>query len=593
MSPPPEGSRSSSLIWALSLGLSIGLGFILFRRRVGVCWWLPLAWGVGELVRFEVMNVNIGDWLVTQWTVDPVLRSVGHFGWWPTHFACLFAASGVGQAFATKRREVALPSAVIIVGLALLPPLPRTGDELLRGVAAVHTTSTVALPHREPPTSGADDPIELVVWPETAFYMRPRMVEGPGRGARLPRLLHDSRAAHLLGLETTWSGVDAQNQIVAVGDDGVVLASRAKKLLLPLAERSFLGFGRDRYRLGKNPAFLEIAGRSVIPLICGEFLSRSLVAEGRRAGGELLVVIAGDQMMVNDRARRQLLATQVIRSVEFGVPSVHASYGGWAYFISSDGRVLARSSHERNGLLRWDEEHGVRDVDFLGRTIGSEAPPLEPQPEIVVLYSRAAPGFRTRCPEGLCTYLELEDFTCDQERAATVIVAGHGAPPDYLSHTAEELGEAIRCFAPELVVVDTCFGASSDLLQAIVGLDAVVVAAPFLLPPAGLNYLPEFFTSDEPQRRARSVVSADGGKLLRWRIHPDELSAAVERVASMDATTLRSHLVRRAPTQVGVDLGDSGRILVPFDWTRMRSADRPGNTIDSVHVREQIRRRQR
>ncbi|HHH30707.1 MAG TPA: hypothetical protein ENK57_20520 [Polyangiaceae bacterium] len=569
-----------SVLWALPLGLSIGLGFILLRGRVAVCWWLPLAWGAGELVRFEVINVNIGDWLVTQWTVTPVLRALGHAGWWPTQIACLFAASCAGQALATRRRGVALPSVIVILALLLLPPLPSEGNALLRGVAAVHTNSTVALPHGAPHATDADDRVELIVWPETAFHLRAKMMEGPGRGTRIPRLVHDSRAAQLIGLETTWPVLGSLNQVVVVRDDGLVLASRAKKLLLPVAERRFLGLGHDRYPPGSYPALLEAAGRAIIPLICGEILSRALVAEGIRAGGELLVVIAGDQMMTNDRARRQLLAVQVLRSVEFGVPSIRASFGGWAYFISSSGQVLARSGHTRNGLLRWDEEHGARDVDFYGRATNSDLAPKTPPRDIVVLYSRDAPQFRTRCPEGRCSYRAIEDFRCsDSERAATVVVAGHGAPPTYLSHTSEELGVAIRCFSPELVVIDTCFGASIELLATLEGLDTLVVAAPFLIPPAGFNYLPEFFASNDAARRARAVVSSEGGRLLRWRFDKQALSSAIARVAAMDATTLRRQLVRRNPAQVGVSLGAAGRVLVPFDWRRMGGATTPSGAL--------------
>ena len=192
---------------------------------------------------------NIGDWLYTQWTVEPILRAVGHLGWWPTHVACLFAAACLGQAVATRHRHVALPCAVVAVGLLLVPPLPSNGTELLRGIVAVHTTSTVALPHAEPPRAGVDDPIELFIWPEAAFQ-------------------------------------------------------------------------------------------------------RALVAEGRRAGGELLVVVARDEIMVNDRAKRQLPAVQLLRSVEYGVPSTRASHGGRANFVSSDGRVLAVSDDTRNGRHR-------------------------------------------------------------------------------------------------------------------------------------------------------------------------------------------------------------------------------------------------
>ncbi|MFO7561136.1 MAG: nitrilase-related carbon-nitrogen hydrolase [Enhygromyxa sp.] len=559
---------AQSLVWALPLAVGIGLGFAAFRRRIAPCLWLPPAWGLGEVLRFDVlMNVNIGDWLITQWTFEPVLRTLGHLGWWPTHCACLFAAACVGQAVATRSRAVALPGLGVGAGLLLVPPLPNPGVELLEGVAAIHATSTVDLPHAQALDAGSEDPVELLVWPEAHLHLRPYLLEGEIHGVRLRRLVHRAEADHLIGLTTSFPHRGQQNQVVALDAEGRVLGNRAKKLLLPVAERRHFGVGDNRFVPGRAPALLELDGRAIIPLICGEFMSRELIAEGRREGGELLVVVARDQMMVNDRAKRQLLALQVMRSVEYGVPSIRASYGGWAYFISADGRVLARSGNTRSGLLRWDEQHGPRDVDFRGYDIADPPPPA--RPEIAVLFSREAPEYRARCPEGRCSYHALEDFRCPSRGAATVIVSGHGEPPSYLSHPAEQLAAAIRCFAPELIVIDTCFGASSELLAELADLDAVVVAAPFLLPSAGLNYGPAFFEEGSAIARARAVTSPHDAKLLRWRLDGEALAAAIAEVAELDAAALRDGLVRRDPPYVGVEVEPGATVLVPFAGARL------------------------
>ncbi len=557
-----------ALAWALPVAIPIALAHALFHQRVGVCWWLPVAWGAGELVRFEWVTINIGDWLCTQWTVGPVLRAVGHLGWWPTHILCLFAASCLGQALATRQRTVTAPCVLVVIGLWMLPPLPETGTELLRGIVAVHTNSTVALPHADP-TGDGDEPVELIIWPETAFHLLPVLREGPGLGAHLPILVPGSEATQLLGLETQLLGGGRQNSVVVADANGRVVASRAKKLLLPAGERRFMGLGRDRFQAGHQPALLNAAGRAIIPLICGEFLSRALVAEGVQAGGELMVVVARDHIMVNDRAKRQVLAVQLLRSVEYGIPSVRASYGGWASFISSDGRVLALSGDTKNGLLRWDPEHGARDVDFYGRTLDTELDPVESSADIMVLYARDAPQYRTRCPEGRCKYVAIEDFRCPRAPVSTVIVAGHGSPPSYLSQSHEKIGEALRCLSPQLVVIDTCFGASIELLGELDSLATLVVAAPFLLPPAGLEYGPEFFEPGPPKRRARAIEGPPSGQLLRWSSNAAELLDAKARAAAMDASALRANLVRRDPAYVGIEL-DTGRVLVPFDWRRMQ-----------------------
>lgn len=575
---------AQSLAWAMPFGLSIGIGYVLFGKRVAPCWWLPLAWGAGEVLRFQVMCVNLGDWIATQWMFDPVLRMLGRIGWWPTFYVCLFASCCIGQAFVTRRAWVMLPAAPLAAVLALLPPLPSPGTDLLRGIAAVHTTSTVDLPHATPPQVGTEDHVDLVLWPETLFDFRPYLVEGKHNKVHLPRLLHDSNANHLLGVLTTFPMIGAQNQVVALRADGLVLGSRAKKLLLPTAERPYLGVGKTRYVPGRASTFLQVAERSIISVICGEFLSRSLIAEGREAGGKLLVVVARDSMMVNDRAKRQLLAVQVVRSVEFGVPSVRASYGGWANFISADGKVLALSNNERNGMLRWDAEHGARDHDFWGDDISKPAP-VRPPPQIAILYAKDAPMYRTRCPQGRCSYHALEDFHCADVRASTVIVAGHAAPPNYLSGTAKDVATAIRCFSPELIVVDTCFGASTDLLEQLTDLDVMVVASSVLVPTSGLEYLPAFFTSRDPVERARAIVDAPGNPLLRWRMSGDELSAARTQVAAMDAGALGTNLRRRRPAYVGVHLAGSGDVLVPVDEDRLRNVVFPAKKYTGARAR--------
>lgn len=571
-------SLAQAFAWSLPFVFTIGSGQLLFRGRLAPCFWLPLAWGMAEVVRFEVMRVNIGDWLATQWQTAPVMRALGVFGWWPTLVGCLFAAASLGQAVATRRARIAAPALAVAAGLLLLPPLPSGDLELLRGVAAVHTHSTLALPHRAPAGE-----LELVVWPEAAFELRPRMGEGPASGVRLHRLMPDSAAEHLVGLHTTFPYRLPQNQLVSVRADGTVVTSRAKKMLMPFAERPAFGFGEHHYTEGRAPALLHVGGRAIIPLICGEYLSRALITEGLRAGGELLVVSARDQMMVTGRSRRQLLAVQVLRSVEFGIPSVRASYGGAASFIAPDGRVLAESGVERNGLLRWDATHGMRDTDFMGHAITPGLAPPPPQPTVAVVYSRHGQELRTRCPEGRCTWHVIEDFTCPAEPVETVVIAGHATHERWLGQPADAIARAAACFRPSLVVVDTCLSAASPLLEALSALDATIVAAPALLPPEGLAYGPAFFEPGPVAARVAAIADPPGGTLLRWRADRAELAAAVAAAAAMDTAALTERLVSWSPPVARVPLGAVGEVRVAV----------PRDRLDGIVRRERPRRRLR
>lgn len=540
-----------------------------FRRRLALLWWLPSAYVLGEALRFEVTIVALCDWMLSQWQVEPMLRAVGHLGWWGAHVVTLGAACAIATALAARALRPAWP-ALAGLGLLALPPLPTDGVELLEGVAVVHTDSTVDLPHRLPPAEGGP-PVELLIWPEAAFELQPRLVEGRTPGARLRPLMHGVDVTHLVGLETVWPRRQPQNQAVVVTATGEVGAARAKSRLMPVAEGRVLGLAEDRYLRGKAPPVLEAAGRVVIPLICGEFMSRLLVADGVEAGGELLVALARDQMMLTQRARRQLLAAQVMRSVEFGVPSVRASYGGEANVVGPDGAVLARGALGRNGILRWDRRHGARDADFFGRPIDPEAEPAPPTPDIVALYPRDQPRFRARCPEGRCRHVALEDVAGGRVgiRASTVVVSGHGTHTEWLGLDAGGLAAVIAGFEPELIVVDTCFGASAELLAALRSPGAVVVAASTLLPPQGLDFRPAFFEPGDPMQRAMAVVDPPGTPLLRWPIDPPALTEALARVEAMDGAALAEALASRVPPRVRAPLGVAGPVLAPFDWRRL------------------------
>lgn len=556
-----------AMILAVPYAIALGVGHGLFHRWLAARFWLPLAWAFGELLSYATSNACVDDWLNTQWTIQPVLRALALVGWWPLVLACLFASASLGEALATRRWRVALPGAVILAALQLAPPIVDDRAAVLEGIGAMHTTSTVALPHVLP------DGVDLLIWPEGTLDLRPLLAEGPGNGAVLPPLVPGSPAAHLIGLLTTLPGGISQNQAIAVDADGRVLASRAKRVFLPVAERRFLGVGKTPYLPGTRPALLEVGDHALVPLICGEGLSRGMLAEGVAAGGELWTILASDRWFASERALRQFLAIQVLRSVEFGVPSIRASFDGRASFVGADGHVLARSGIERNGILVWDRERGPRDFDFRGHEI-LVAPPDDPPPDVAVLYSEQAPHLRARCPEGRCAYHPLEGFACPADRAAAVIVAGHGKPPEYLARPAAEVAAAIRCFHPELVIIDTCFGASSELISALGDLDAVIVATTSLLPASGFTYGPEFFAATDPAARADAVHTFPVTELLRWRNDPKALAEVLARVEHMGPDELGARLARRLPPTVKVELPGGGPLLVPIAWERL-GAKRP------------------
>ncbi|MCB9737563.1 MAG: hypothetical protein H6745_33705 [Deltaproteobacteria bacterium] len=358
------------LIWSLPHAVALALAHRALRGRALVCLWLPAAWALAELARFHILSLALDDWLATQWTVGPVLRALRHLGWYPTLLACLVAAASLGEAVTTYLPRVALPALLVPAALLAMPPLAPHTDRLA-GVLAVHTDSLAALPHTPPP--GAARPRRVA---RGALGVRPLLAEGVTRSARVQPPLPGSPATHVVGALSQRPFGGRQNQVLIVAADGAVAASRAKSLLFPIGERRILGIGADAFVPGRVAPALDAGGVSVIPLICGEVMSRALVRRGVDAGGQLLVVPSRDQMMVGDRPLRQLLAIQVLRSVELGVPSARSSYGSAASLVAADGAVLAVSGRDRSGFLSWDPVGGPRGVDFWG----DPSRPARPRP---------------------------------------------------------------------------------------------------------------------------------------------------------------------------------------------------------------------
>lgn len=200
------------------------------------------------------------------------------------------------------------------------------------------------------------------------------------------------------------------------------------------------------------------------------------------------------------------------------------------------------------------------------------------RPEAVVLFSTATPAMRAALPAARCAYYPVEGFVDPGVRARTVVVAGHSEPPLYLGQAPAAIARAVAAFRPELVVLDTCYGASSPLLEALTatGLAAWVVAPPYRIPLDGFVYEPGFLAAGPAEARARRVSTAPPYPLLRWRLDARELAAVREEAAALPASTLRRRLRRLDPPMVALGLATGlepeGRVLVPVEPARLVEA---------------------
>lgn len=546
------------VVTAVPVLLGLVLGALAFGR-FAVSLWIPLAWMAGERVQAQWTSVA-SDWLFTQVDCAPLMDALATLGLEATTLVALFIAVTAGQAAATRSGLRGLLACAAAAGLLLFPTRAAGHAELLEKVGAVHLTRDTDVP--DVPSVTGD--LELLVWPESFMATRPPVVEGDPHKERLPFALGGPRTWHLAGA-TTLRVQGRQNSVLSVSPDGAITGVRSKSVLLPVFERRFLGWGlsegKDAFVPGRAAPMLDVNGVKVIPIICGELLSRSPFIEGTRAGGQLVAVLASDTYMAQREVTRlQVMAHVRLRAIEFHLPVAYASSKGQASLVAADGSVLAESAPGApSGVLTWSHTQGSAD----------RLPPHNAR--VAVVHSRSAPWLRPDCPPGRCAVFTVEDFQCPTARFPTVIIAGHSAPPLYLGISAAELTRIIACFRPELTVFDTCFGASSPMLQALADtVETQLVAAPFLVHGRGFRYAPDFFLTDKPL--ATHVTATPDKPLLSVRTSPAlrvQLDQAVEQVQKWGGATLKAQLESWNPTLVRAALPDGQTVLVPADWKRV------------------------
>jgi hypothetical protein len=208
--------------------------------------------------------------------------------------------------------------------------------------------------------------------------------------------------------------------------------------------------------------------------------------------------------------------------------------------------------------------HHVRASLVAGLALLTAAPvgAASHEPRVVVLESSADdPAVRTTpCPAGACVRVDIGAHACPPQPidAHTVIVTGHSLPPSVLGQPPDVIAEAIQCFSPELIVLDTCYGFSLELLESLAatGRTSLVVGPTRQLPPQGLRYDPRLFATEglEATERARLVEAPFGERLERWRLDAVSLERARRTLDAWDPPALEARLQRVFPHLVRVPL---------------------------------------
>jgi hypothetical protein len=202
--------------------------------------------------------------------------------------------------------------------------------------------------------------------------------------------------------------------------------------------------------------------------------------------------------------------------------------------------------------------------------------PAAAGPSIVLLYAAEHRDLAPDLAGDRVPAFALEGFHNAGMTADTVVLGGHSLPPIYVGQPPKLVARAIASFRPSVVVLETCYGASTPLLDALAatGVRAWVVAAPYQLPIRGLHYGPDFYRALDGEKRVMAVNTVPPYPLLRWQLDPQTLVAIHHRVDAMSKAALTRSIKRVQPTLVKVGLptrlSPQGRILVPVPVSRFK-----------------------
>ncbi|NVJ25699.1 hypothetical protein HUW62_31210 [Myxococcus sp. AM011] len=210
---------------------------------------------------------------------------------------------------------------------------------------------------------------------------------------------------------------------------------------------------------------------------------------------------------------------------------------------------------------------------LLGACACQQAPGV--QERVVAVYSRAdvAELQQSPCSDDRCPHVALEDFSCPSGvRAEVLVLSGHSLPPSYLNASPEDLARVARCYRPDLIVLDTCYGFSTPLLTALAeeAPGAWVLGSTYKLPLDGLLYDEGFFQAGSPEQRARFVRTRSGKALELWRLDAKAMDTALEEVSRWEPAVLEARLARKHPNLVKVELPGEATALVPVPPERFR-----------------------
>jgi apolipoprotein N-acyltransferase len=195
--------------------------------------------------------------------------------------------------------------------------------------------------------------IALVLWPENGIALK---CEDPPVVEKITRFVASIKRPLIyqcVACEPGEEGELCHNQSRYINADGELVATFNKQNLIPLFEwrpetpvNTLIEPGLQKqltFQKGKESRLFSHPDAEIIPAICYDAHSESLIRQGIELGGELLVIQSNDRIFKRTQIGLFDLAINIVSSVSLRLPMIKASNSGFGAFVEASGRIVPDS----------------------------------------------------------------------------------------------------------------------------------------------------------------------------------------------------------------------------------------------------------
>jgi len=259
---------------------------------------------------------------------------------------------------------------VFFIVAILLPNNPQSINSV-RAIAIQGNTPDVGLDfnsrakavfdlHRDATREFATSKYDLIVWPENAIDIDPRL--NPDVAADIASLTEDIGAPLIAGVVQR-NGTNPENASIMYSVQGSSQSVYIKRGLTPFGEyipmRSLAKLASPYagrvvdFKPGLQRVVHEINGSKIGPIICYEIINDALVRDMANNSSALIVQTNSATFADTPQSRQQLAITR-IRAVEHSRYILSVSTVGVSAFIDNNGRVLKETAEGKKSPLVGD-----------------------------------------------------------------------------------------------------------------------------------------------------------------------------------------------------------------------------------------------